>query len=357
MDRKLRRLIKKHIVTIWIVVAALALSFIVVMAVYPTKQNKAKKVIALQSDNEMQFSSNYLDEDELYRTIIINDGDPINVDIRNYSKSNATRFYSSSINYRLDAVLTDASGRTLDDTDVVELLGNDEVTIYKVVTTTENDITTTNDVKLFTLTKTKKSDYNDSQKLEGNATTKAVQTYKIYFPSASSKVCVKLVATPDGNVHKDLREISAIFAVSDKSNIQGEGWTGEFNDPESKGPSDYDAFNYTITGHGDSKTATIQWNSNVVSLNKGYFLSDFNNTDLSTATDIPGKTGWKKITIPLDSDHNNGRYSFQVFKASGFNSFIISAKDDEDPTADDWTSEEEYLWDKLNDCIIFDDGI
>ena len=97
MDKKIKSFIKRHFVVMWIVIVCLTLSYMVVMAAYPTKQNKAKKVVSLQSQSEIQFSSNYLEETVLYKTVVINDGDPITVDIRNFSKNNSTKWYLSDI--------------------------------------------------------------------------------------------------------------------------------------------------------------------------------------------------------------------------------------------------------------------
>lgn len=360
MAGKIKKYFKQHVLMIWIVVAFLSLSVMFVMAAYPTLQNKAKKVIAVQSNTEIQFSSNYLDKDVVYKTVVINDVEGIPVDVRNYSKSNSTRWYDSDIKYTIRATLTDSDGNIINDDSII---GDDNVLIKRV---------TASETTILTLNKTTKSDItsnaydvegNNAQILIRNSSGITVNNYMVYFPSASSKVCVKLEAIPDSS-HRDLYSIGVILAASDKSSIQGDGWSGSFNDPDNVSPSAYDAFNYAITGHGDSTTATIQWNSNVISLNKAYFKSDFNNADPTTATDVASKPGWKTLTIPLVTNHDNGRYSFQVFKTSGFNTFIseqraayaeeMNGKTEGD---DGWVSEETYLWNKLNSCIIFDDGI
>ena len=185
--------------------------------------------------------------------------------------------------------------------------------------------------------------YDDRvQLLEHNSAQQTVKSYKIYFPSASSKVCLKLTAAP-ANTHTDLRTIGAILAVSDKSSIQSDGWTGDFNDPTTKTPAEYDAFNYIITGHGDSTKATIKWNSNVVTLNKMYFSNTFNK-DIASATDLGDN--WKQLTISTGSHTSNRAMTFQVFKAgSGFDAFINGL------------SEGQNAWTELKKCIVFDDGI
>lgn len=335
MDKKIRDFIKRHFIMMWIVTVCLTLSYMVVMAAYPTKQNKAKKVVSLQSQSEIQFSSNFLEETVMYKTVVINDDDPITVDIRNFSKNNSTKWYLSDISYTLSAELTDSSGRPITND---SLIGDGVLRVYSVTAGAEEHET---EMLLFELSSTAPSDSVD-RTLVHSASESTVQSYKVYFPSASSKVCLKLTAAP-AVTHNDLKTIGAILAVSDKSSIQSDGWTGSFNDPATKSPSDYDAFNYIITGHGDSDTATIKWDSSIITLNKMYFSNTFSK-DISSAEDLGNN--WKQLTITISDDSNNGQYSFQVFKAgAGFDAFITGL------------SAEQDAWTELQKCIVFDDGI
>ena len=162
--------------------------------------------------------------------------------------------------------------------------------------------------------------------------TPTINGYKLNFPSASTKVCVKIIADPSTN-HRDLRAIGAVFTVSDKSSIQSSGWTGSFNDPETKGPSAYDVLNYSITGYGASNVATIKWDPNVVNIEVNGFA--FNTGITPTGPVDTEPSSWKQITFSLAADA--GRYSFYVFKASGFSDSIT--------------------WDSIDNYLIFDDGI
>lgn len=335
MDKKIRAFIRRYFLVIWITAVCLTLSYMVVMAAYPTRQNKAKKVVSLQAQSEIQFSSNYLEESILYKTAVINDGDPITVDIRNFSKNNSTKWYLSDISFTLSAELTDSSGSSITND---SLIGNGAVRVYSVTVDAQEQETET---LLFELTGAAPSD-SAVQTLVHSASKSTVQSYRIYFPSTSTKVCLKLNATP-ANTHSDLRMIGAVLAVSDKSSIQSDGWTGSFNDPISKSPAEYDAFNYIITGHGDSSAATIKWNSNVIALNKMYFSNTFNKA-VSSAADLGD--GWKQLTFSISDDSNNGQYAFQVFKSgAGFDTFISGLSDEQDE------------WAELESCIVFDDGI
>ena len=57
-----------------------------------------------------------------------------------------------------------------------------------------------------------------------------------------------------------------------------------------------------------------------------------------SVTDVSGRTGWKQVTVVLNTTASSGRYSFQVFKTASFSTRITS-------------------WDALKTCIEFDDGI
>ena len=357
MENKIRSFLKRYILVIWIVIVCIALSYMAVSAFYPTRQNRAKKVVSLQSEADIQFSSNLLEEKTFYKTSVINDGTPVTVDIRNYSKTNSTKWYSSDISYTLTAELTDASGTRITDS---SLIGSGIVRICAVTETTVNDVTQETETTLFTLNSNHVSD-SQSQTLAHSADASTVQSYRVYFPSASTKVCVRLTAVPAAS-HNDLRTISAILSVSDKSNVQSNGWTGSFNDPTTVSPAAYDAFNYTITGHGNSSSAVIRWNADVLTLNKMYISKNFNKDISAASTDDE----WRQLSaLSISDESNHGQYAFQVFKAgSGFDDFIAAkraawetAMEGIDPTDADYITETQYLWNELQKCIVFDDGI
>ena len=360
MEKKIKDFLKKYIVLIWIITAALALSAIVAMAAYKNRSNVSKKVIATQAETDFRFSSNYLEEtvddsdpnDLKYKNYsdMISEGEAINVDIRNYGRVNSTLLYPTDIDFTLSATLTDSSGTVITQAKASELLGSSVVTVQLGNTT------------IITLSASNRS-VSLSQVVERSQTSVAtINEYKIYFPSADSKVCVKLIAKPAAS-YRDLRTIGAVFTVSNKSSVQGSGWTGSFNDPVSRSPVDYDAFNYVITGYGASSSATIEWNPAVIRIDTSRFSFYTGITPLSPV-DSSEHSGWKKITFSLNADA--GMYAFQIFKASTFSTSINAAsmhtqwetamdgKSQGDPG---WISENEYIWNELESNIIFDDGI
>ena len=158
MQKKIKQIIKKHIIAIWITVTAIALTTIGVLASYTNQQNIAKKVVATASNAEMRFSSNYLEESTPFKTIVINPGDSIKVEIRNYGRE-STIPYSSDIHYTLTAKLVNSSGVLLSESQVQELMNDDEDVIINSVTITEEEgVETETESELFRLDQSTISD-------------------------------------------------------------------------------------------------------------------------------------------------------------------------------------------------------
>ena len=323
MNEKTKRFLKKNGLKIWIVIAVLSLSGMFAYAAYTNQQNKAKKVISTDANSEMRFSSNYLESGATkIKTVVVQDDVlTVPVSVRNYGRNNPTIWYSSTITYNISFELTDTSGRTVD---VDTLIGDDHITVSC------NGVTKT-------LTASHISDTFTGQTLAYSTSSSSQNTYSVTFPSAETKVCVRIIATPS-NEHPDLVPLSAILSVSDKSSVQSEGWTGAFTDSRtSKNPDDYDAYNYSFTGYGDSNSATFSWNSNKLEVNRQYFKATFGVDPTLAPVDA---SGIKTVTISLDSQTSGGRYDFQIYKNyNGTTPVSISS------------------WIELDGFVSFDDGI
>ena len=348
MESRVKSFLKNYIIIIWIIILTFALSTIVVLATYKNSSNVAKKVVATQAETDYRFSSNYLEEaldssnpnDPKYKnySVMISDGEAINVDIRNYGKTNSTLLYPTEINFNLTAVLTDSSGNELSAEKAAELLGSDTIFI------------SLNNTTIMSLNASNRSSTLAQTVARGIAAT--INSYKVLFPNATTKAYVKIVAAPS-DAHKDLRTIGAVFSVSDKSNIQGNGWKGGFNDSTQTSPENYDAFNYSLTGYVSSSTATIKWNPDVLNIDASRFNFYTGVTPSVTNTNIAEPSGWSQITFSLNE--SAGRYSFQIFKGAGFSTAIANLTSNWNEDSE--TSKEEYLWEHMDDYIIFDDGI
>ena len=327
-DKTFKQFLTNHAVKIWIALVVLSLTGFVVYAAYPNKQNVVKRVIATSADKNMRFSSNYLEEGNTKFKTIVNPGNPaISVYVRNYTKNNDGLRYANDIVYQLTAVLTDTSGirpgEAGYDARLAEVLGESETVTVSLTGGSS-----------ITLSRSSYSDSLNSTLAKGDA---RQDEFKVQFPSAESKVCIILTATPVGN-YPDLAPISAILSVSSREPVQADGWEGSFNDSRAVGktPATYDAYNYTLNGHGLCTNASFSWDSNKVDINRQYFT---NHLGANFEYIIPLDEGWYKIMITVggqSGDQQIVRYDFQIFKAgnTSFNN-----------------------WEELEAAVEFDDGL
>lgn len=329
----IKKFIRNNGLRLWILIVVMLLGGMVAYSAYENEQNKTKKVIATSSDTEMRFSSNYLEEGTTkLKSTVKSASDPtISVYIRNYSRSNPTIWYTSDINYNIEFELSDTSGIKFNDLGygdkINSLLGTDDA------------VTITSGTATVTLNRGQKIDSLPNQILTYKRNEADQQAYVVTFPSVTSKICLRITATPTPEKkYLDLKPISVILAISDKDNLQINGWEGKFNDAQtSKTPSDYDAYNYCLSGHGASDSAVFKWDSSKLEVNKQYFQTKFGINVNNDATDSPEGVSWKEVTIPIDSSTSNGRYDFQLFKVNSTVSFSS--------------------WADLENSVKFDDGI
>ena len=333
--------LKRYWLRLWIIFVLMAITGLIVYASYPGQQNKAKKVISTSSDAQMKFSSNYMETGITKpKTIALSSSDPsVVVTVRNFSKNNPSIWYTSDINYTLDVELTNTSGISSTDvnydTTISSILGNNNVTV---------SIGEGEDILTRTLnSSTKTGSFSGTLGYVRNSS--SIDEYTVVFPDVDTKICLRITATPTPSAnYPDLSPISIILCVTDKDKLQSDGWEGSFNDSQNgKNPSDYDAYNYVISGYGDSNTATFSWNSDKIEINKQYFTTKLG-ADMASGVSTTTKDGatWKTVTIHLNSEASKGRYDFQIFR-----------KYDENAE----TQVSFATWNELESCVEFNDGI
>ena len=326
ISEKTKRFIKKNGLKLWIVVSIVAISGMLAFAAYTNQQNKAKKVIATSANNQMRFSSNYLDEGTTkVKTVVKTSTDlTVPVSIRNFSRTNPTMWYSSDINYTVRFELTDTTG-THDSSVIDALIGSDAVTV------SYNNVPVTLDASNHSCS------YSKTLAFQTDSST--VHSYDVVFPSVDTDICVRITATPTPmSAYPDLASISVILAISDASSVQTKKWDGSFSEKSSTiAPTVYDAYNYSLVGSGDSQNATFSWKPDKLEVNRQYFLKHFGVNVITEAVD---EDGWRTVTIPLDTVASDGRYDFQLFKVY----------DPDNPVV--FTS-----WSELEACVRFDDGL
>ncbi|MBO4732933.1 MAG: hypothetical protein J5662_00500 [Clostridia bacterium] len=114
---------------------------------------------------------------------------------------------------------------------------------------------------------------------------------------------LEMIATPTSGLLPTLR---GVFKPDLRASGATDYWTGEFRDDSNIAPSQYDGYNYLVTGAG-SGTATVAWNSSKV------VISDVSRDLLLSIT---GATqDGNSITFPVDSDIES-RYDLQFYKVN-----------------------------------------
>lgn len=332
--KKALKILKKHWILIWLIVAALAF-VIVVQAEYYAEKNRVRRVVANVTSEGQLFSSNCLTPKalELKKIQIAGEGGycVVPVNIWNYNPSNPQKAYQGDLPYKLTFRLVDATDNPI---------AQDALQGITLEYSTDGSPFTA-----FEWNAGKGSYYWETNK----TFTKGVDEEEYYpdhhdfylkFPDSvldnDTGIYVEAIATP--NDTRSFSTISAIIGIEPRTTMLIRGWKGSFYD--SHQVSDYDAFNYVLTGNGAS-TITLEWCSDYLEINN-INLSEYADDIDITSSDLIGTqktigdiTGtWKMITINADADRTDGqghrigrnRYGFQFYMtadpntAYGYNS-------------------------------------
>lgn len=241
MKEQLWKWIKRYGVTVWLTVAAIALLVSVSYAAY-INLDIAKWVVSTGSGaNSVRFSSNYLyavnSDETSYSTRKItpkteNDTAKFTVEVCNYIYGNPTAVNGKNITYRLTARLVPV-GETLPD-------GITGITVNG----TQFDASGT----------------WTSENKKMNAKTATTDRYQFSMPeSMKDLVSIEIVAEPDEASYSATNQKKLAAKIVFKDASLTNNWDGKFIDEsEGRQPTDYDGFNYEISGSGKG-TVTITW--------------------------------------------------------------------------------------------------
>lgn len=121
---------------------------------------------------------------------------------------------------------------------------------------------------------------------------------------------VQVIATPD----KEVVPFSVLSAnlYGTKAKESKAAWVGGFQESD----TGRDFFNYVIVGSGKA-TLAFSWNTSKLNMNEFFLeMNGYKPDDIVDEQQQP--TGWKKITIDVDSwaENGKGRYEFQMYKAT-----------------------------------------
>ena len=328
---------KKHWITVWLSAAIIGAISFAVYAEYMEDSNRAKRVIANTTGAGDLFSSDYLavgsmSEHEVEFSEPEGEYCDLPVRIWNYDSSNPAFFYDDKdITYTVVAqlvkknagggydVLTDASALTGVSMSIKIDTSGAEFTSFSTTSSLAVTHSAGSGAKAFDYTV--KVDYDSTNGYRVTYT--GVKLFKngrdenkflIRFPKAmrtsTDKIYVKLTASPTPSLsdYKGIKNLGGYLSVTESKEKLSQGWSYGFHDSE--GNSDYDGFNYVISGNGTA-TITLKWRDDKFEINP-YFLSGNSATiDAPTSSTVEGIT-WKSITIHANSAAKN-RYDIQFY--------------------------------------------
>lgn len=308
----IKKFVKKHVITIWLVIATVAFCGIFAYAKFNEGQNYTKRVVSTGTNDKVLFTSNLLNTSNSGHPKAVTKGyssdSYYDINIYNYDKNKVSSYYPGTINYTLSAMLVkpDASSTVYDTTVSADLNALKNVLVETHIDNTDpdNPITTytyhkiyiyrlidgtPEDSPIVTLgaidqdTMTVSYDLTGEQLVPGTSGS-AVESYRVVLPKEviDSNVRVKITAQPNG--HSDLpSSIGGVFYIQSQNIVVTTGWKGEFVDSRTKSPSEYDAFNYRISGAGTANKV-LKWNSTYLQPNKQEITDLFGDGSFSAST-------------------------------------------------------------------------
>lgn len=313
--KKKLKILRNSWITVWLIIVAVLLSGAATYAAYMGTTH-SKRVISLSESDEMLFSSRYLyvSGSEVQRIgFAENSTDPaVTIDVCNYDKK-GMGVYGSDIYFRITAKLvnydgTDITSETKSDKYKLAYLdGDTESTQYTLspITNTETAINGPES----------NGEYSGLFKLPANTKTKMKFILHCDPDTLSTpKYAVEITATPVGK-YEDIKAISGKLRAVSRSS-QSLEWSGEFTDNLITGtkPTDFDAYNYVISGAGKG-TITLTYDNAILELDKND-LEIFSKLQGYTFTKNDGKT---IITFSVDTTVENAvsRYAVHFYQKNG----------------------------------------
>lgn len=315
--QRLKKLSKKNWITIWLVVAIVVFGGGMVLAKYAASHNVVKRVIAIDSGSSNYFTSNYLETGSLsqhIRSVSSTSTDDVNFDINiyNYSVNKPTQWYPVDLEYSLVAQIKTLDGTSTPDSDDLERwIGNDQIVLYTVTTSNNQEVTT----PLLTLDKNTLTASNNSQVLTNSSGGGTYNHYRLVLPNSmvGKNISVVLTATP-ASKHRDIADVvlSSRFGAEVQTIVLSTGWVGSFNDDMTVALGRYEGFNFSITGSGSS-SGKLSWRYDRLELNANEIQQLFG-VDINTSHSDDPSTKMRTITLPnLSSENNAGRYDFRIY--------------------------------------------
>ena len=326
--RKLLRHLQKNWIRVWLAVIVFLCVTFVVFAAY-TEVSSVKRVVLTTASPGEPFSSNCMHKTISSRRLTASE---FPVSVCNFDQDFPKDYSTAKITYSMTAELKVKINNQYWNISELENLKNngtitqedydkylDKVPEYGIrkfeddkngtlSTDTWNNFTSANGYKVTF----------DSDELRPNRSSTDIYLVKIDkddLKSDETLFYVFVTATPSGGV---LSELSVrLYGTAKK--MEEASWSGSILE-QNCDTTDYDFYNYVITGGGVGNL-DILWNPAYVKVNK-FFLEENN---LNTEDTIINDETWKKTTITVDSTKKS-RYEFQLFKAEE-NKYLPSPSD------------------------------
>lgn len=319
MKKIFDEIIKKHWITIWLIVAALSLFAISTYAIY-TRVTIAKRVVSTQAGLGILFSSDHMSAGgtrSVEPFTESTDHARVPVNVFNYAFPKEAVFRTDDTEYELKATLGyfDSTGtfqQLSDPTAIAELsklnysISHGNQTYYfsdadNIIHTFEGCVITGGSANsdLFTLV-----------------------FDKIELGDNPKGYCIALEASPSDT---DLPKLTGYITVR-FSKQAASGWHGEVEVLDTEKINDYDGYNYYLEGNGTGYL-TFRWNRNYVTIDK-YFLSNKENEFYKKEDNrwvkiaapvesaLPDSDGVVSVTMLVDSKTKTNRYEVQFYKVN-----------------------------------------
>lgn len=327
--KKIKSLMKKHWITIWLFAMCILMTAVIAFASYGESDTMLKRVVAPSADSGGLFSSNYLglgeatdNQKPVYRPSNADNNYNYVLSLRNYNQTDPGTVYEGTIKYKLTATLvhSDSSATPYDyskeaDKVVIDAMKKKQSITVKlddqhIITFGWDDESET----VFDLTQTI-SDLTLSDTSSALGSDNWVVNYN-GIP-LDSDFCIMFEADPLDN-NSDLYVLNGVISLASNPEVRTDGWTCKLSDDLSTyGYDAYDAFNYMITGTGN-KILKFSYDASKVKVNPSFcsFTAEATESDHST------KAGWKTIKIEAKPDAEDDdedkttamRYDIQVYK-------------------------------------------
>ncbi len=311
--KQFKRMFKKHWITIWLAIAIIALCGIAAYAKFNNMDNNyTKRVVSTGSNDKTLFTSNLLNISNSKHSKTVAKGfsqdSSFDINIYNYERTKPGSFYPNTIHYALTAALVksdapDAEEYDLSDPDDLEkistVLGDNTIRLYALSNGSISG------EALITLGSSTAKGSTSEELVPDSESGGTSNSYRLVIPkeATDSGIYIKVTAEPSDGYSDIPDSIGGVFFVQTQNINMETGWVGYINDSKTVTPSEYDAFNFRITGSGTA-TKVLKWNSTYVQPNKQQLSELFNVTLTADMSQI-------SISFPLAD--NGSLYDIQFY--------------------------------------------